>query len=247
MPFFSIILATYNCEKTIKRAIDSILSQDFNDYEIIIIDGGSTDNTLAIIDNYESAVFGHRVSEPDSGIYDAWNKGVSAAGGKWIAFLGADDYFERDALKVYHKYIEETSVTLEYVSSRVNLVNSSGKITRVIGKLWSWRQFRTYMCVAHVGSMHHHSLYQTYGFYNINYKIVGDYELLLRANENLKAGYINYVTANMQVGGTSNRWYALVEAMKAKIESGKLSRGLALAQFVVANLKFTVRKLLYES
>jgi len=86
----SIITPTLNSVKTVGRAIDSVLSQDFEHIEHIVIDGKSTDGTLDVVKQYSQVKL---ISEPDSGIYDAMNKGIAASSGDWVYFLGSDDYF----------------------------------------------------------------------------------------------------------------------------------------------------------
>ena len=97
----SIITVCYNSEKTIYQTMDSVLKQTYSNIEYIIIDGASTDGTLAIIKEFGQR-FGARmryVSEPDHGIYDAMNKGISMAGGDIIGIINSDDYYEPDAVE----------------------------------------------------------------------------------------------------------------------------------------------------
>src|SRR4249920_3431468 len=94
-PFFSIIIPTYNSESSLNKTLDSILSQTFTDFEIILTDGVSKDDTIAIAESYnDSRLKIH--SEPDKGVYDAMNKGMSLATGKWLYFIGSDDYLYND-------------------------------------------------------------------------------------------------------------------------------------------------------
>ena len=93
-PFFTIVTVCWNSDKTISRTIESVLEQDFKDYEYVIVDGGSTDNTIDIIKAYEPRFEGKLKykSEPDKGIYDAFNKGIERATGKYIWLVNSDDY-----------------------------------------------------------------------------------------------------------------------------------------------------------
>ena len=97
----SIIVATYNSEKTLMVALDSISKQTFKNWECIVVDGASKDNTLRIVEDFEKkdSRFRH-ISEPDSGIYDAFNKGWRLAHGEWIYYLGADDELLPNGLSV---------------------------------------------------------------------------------------------------------------------------------------------------
>ena len=96
----SIITATYNSERTLRNTLDSVLRQDYHGYEHIIIDGGSTDNTLAIIREYEPRFAGHLrwISEPDHGIYDAMNKGIRMAKGEVVGILNSDDFYASNSV-----------------------------------------------------------------------------------------------------------------------------------------------------
>jgi glycosyltransferase involved in cell wall biosynthesis len=247
MPFFSIIIATYNSGKTLRRTIDSIINQSFSQFEIIIIDGCSKDDTMAIVDSYDKSYFGYCISEPDQGIYDAWNKGVEAAKGEWISFLGSDDYYMPSALEDYHNGIISSQKHLDYVSSKVVLTNPAGKKLSIIGKPWKWSLFRNYMCVAHVGSMHHNSLYKNFGLYDHNYKSSGDYELLLRAGKNINAAFMDKVTACMQYGGMSaSSTLGFVETYRAKVNTASVSRRRAYIDHLFALARHWIRKFIYE-
>ena len=92
MKRFSIVIATYNSENTLRQTLESIEKQTFKDYEVIIVDGLSTDKTEEIVKDY-SSIIGTYISEKDSGIYDAFNKGVSASVGEYINFIGSNDCF----------------------------------------------------------------------------------------------------------------------------------------------------------
>src|SRR2546422_844446 len=104
MPIFSIILPTFNSAAQIATALESILNQTFNDFEILVLDGCSGDNTIEIAKSYKDTRI--RIwSEKDEGIYDAMNKGIEKATGKWLYFLGSDDELYNNAIleKVFHK------------------------------------------------------------------------------------------------------------------------------------------------
>ena len=138
-PFFSIIIATYNSEQYIKQAINSILNQDFKNYEIIIIDGLSKDKTTEIIQKYIKNITFFK-SEPDTGIYDAWNKAISVAKGSWIYFLGSDDYLkDSDVLINVEKRItdiefNDNSKTIIY--GEVEVQDEDSKFLWVKNKHW---------------------------------------------------------------------------------------------------------------
>ena len=116
----SIIIATFNSDKTLSATLDSLLKQTYNKFEVIIVDGLSNDNTLAIIKEYEEKFLQANInyillSEKDSGIYDAWNKGLKKVNSNWIAFLGSDDTYYPNALEMYNEAINN-SENINYIS-----------------------------------------------------------------------------------------------------------------------------------
>ena len=110
-PFFSIIIPTFNAERTLSNAIESILAQEYANYEILIIDGRSTDRTLEVAARFKSDHI-VLVSEADTGVYDAMNKGIGRAQGTWLLFLGGDDtLYSSDVLeKVSNMLMPEDDV-----------------------------------------------------------------------------------------------------------------------------------------
>ena len=245
-PLVSVITVVLNGMQHLEQTIRSVLSQSYDNVEYILIDGGSTDGTLEIIRRYEHAI-DYWVSEPDSGIYDAWNKGVCLAQGQWIAFLGADDSYLQDAIQAYVNLISQYSgQSPEYVSSRVSLTSDS-HIMRTKGTHWKWRSFQKYMHVAHVGSFHNRALFDKYGLYDTTYKLCGDYELLLRPRQHLRAEHLQAVTAMMKRGGvTSSNPLVFRETLRAKTTSGGRNRLLSHIDLIMAVFKWKVRNWLWR-
>lgn len=246
-PLVSIITGVYNGEKYLQETIESILNQSYPNLEYIIVDGESTDNTVEIIRRYE-ARFAFWKSEKDRGLYEAWNKALTAAKGEWICFVGSDDILYPDAIKNYVDFINERqTLGLEYVSAKIELVTNDLKLMRVVGEAWNWNTFKVYMNTAHVGSFHHKSLFQKYGVFDINYKITGDYEFLLRSGKELKAGFMDKVTVKMRTEDTLSMRNASVtqrETLRAKTITAKRNIIFANFEMWVAVLKASIRKLL---
>lgn len=243
-PLITIITVTYNAQKDLEASIKSVIAQSYPNIQYLIIDGGSTDSTLEIIKKYEAHI-STWISEKDNGIYDAWNKGLQLATGDWIAFLGADDVYLPNAVEQYVQKLQQVDyATLDIITSKVQLVDENKVPFRVIGSAWNWNDFKRYMCTAHVGSLHSKSFYQKYGTYNTNYKIVGDYEILLRPRDQLKAAFLDVITVEMTMGGISNQNNAaLVEAYQAKLENNSRSPLLARYDLMKANFIFFARNL----
>lgn len=228
---FTIITATYNSEKTIKRTLNSVLNQTYNkSFEYIVIDGNSKDKTIELVKNYEPKfkernIFFKWISEPDSGIYDAWNKGLKLATGNWISFLGSDDYYVDDALNNYSLLLNK-DYSYDWVYSNVNYIENEKKF-KILNSTWSWKNFRRNVTItpAHVGSFHNYAYFKRYGTFDESYKIAGDYELLLRAKDKLKTAKINKTTAIMSAGGISNKQVSVAfkETFKAKLKTGEVN------------------------
>ncbi len=216
------------------------MRQDYPNIEHIVIDGGSSDGTIDVLRQYEDRIAFWR-SEPDKGVYDAWNKSLTEARGAWICFLGVDDEFLPGAISAYMR-LATNNPDAEYLCSRVLWVHPSG-YTRTIGKPWTWEGFCKRMCTAHVGSMHRRSLYARLGRYDTSYRSAADYEFLLRARHELKAAYMPVTTVVMRAGGVSDDSTAFAEATRAKIATGGRNKLLAAIELHIANAKFVLRPL----
>lgn len=242
-PLITIITSTYNAAVHLPSAIKSIREQTYGNFEWILVDGASTDGTLDILRQNED-VIDYWISEPDKGIYDAWNKGLRLAQGEWVCFLGADDQLLPGAIESMVSCALTSQQPLEFVSGRVKLFQD-GKAGRTIGRPWSWPKFRLYMCVAHTGAMHRASYFKQYGEFDASYRISGDYEILLRAGRHLRAGFVDKILAFSVLGGVSNREKAVFsENLRAKLRHGACTRLSGIIFMTWARLKWSVRGLL---
>ncbi len=236
-PQVTVITATFNAAKTLEACLSSVRTQDYLNVQHVLVDGGSKDGTVELLERHATA--GNWISEPDRGIYDAWNKGLAMATGDWICFLGADDVLLPDAISSYMRLAREKPQA-RYLSSRVRWISPSGR-ARLIGKPWSWPSFRRYMCTAHPGSMHHRSLFERHGRYDSSLRIVGDYEFLLRAGASLETAFLPCVTVEMQGGGTSDNIKALDEARQVKVTTGLRTPWIASMERCIARQMFRIR------
>jgi glycosyltransferase involved in cell wall biosynthesis len=246
LPKFSVITAVYNGARTIEATLESIRLQTFKDFEYIVVDGASTDSTMEILRRWDQVITCWK-SEPDFGVYEALNRGLALARGEWISFLGADDTYLPDALGQYAAAIATTSHSAaQYVSSRVELVQGD-RVVRTIGSGWSWPAFAHHMTVAHVGSMHHRSLFEQYGNFDQSYRICGDYEFLLRPRDQLRSGFIDRVTARMSVDGMSTAKIpeALAEQARAKRTTGGRAPWRCTLEQQLAHIRARSRQLLW--
>ncbi|UCF19441.1 MAG: glycosyltransferase [Gemmatimonadota bacterium] len=196
-PRVSVIVATMNAAASLQTCIDSVAGQTYPHKEFIIVDGGSTDGTLDIIRDNEGVV-SQWISEPDEGIYDAWNKGLAIASGDWIAFLGSDDYFwNTDVLSTMAPKLAAAPPSCRFVYADAILLDEGGQLVGKIALPWSKeeRRFRQgVMRIPHPGMFHRRDLFEAHGVFDTQFKVAGDYELLLRELADHAALYVPGVT-----------------------------------------------------
>lgn len=210
----SIIIATYNADSTLARCLEHIRAQKTKEIELLIMDGESSDNTLTIVDQFNDIV-DVCVSEPDKGIYDAWNKAVVRAKGDWMMFLGADDYLEDDALSFYLNLLSERDCSsYDLICGKAKLFNEKGKVVRYIGIPYRWESFRKQMLLSHGSSLHNKNLFKEVGLFDIKYNICGDYEFLLR--KKLNSLFVDRVIICMQYGGVSSSFKSVWQTFQVR-------------------------------
>ena len=204
-PLISVVVAVFNGVETLGRCIGSVTRQTYRHKELIIIDGGSVDGTKDVIEAHAPCI-AHWESELDRGIYHAWNKALKVVQGDWVYFLGADDYFvDEHVLARVAPYLQDGGTDARVVYGRVHLVKADGSIIGTFGEAWNRKSFFQLMTLPHQGVFHHRSLFSTHGDFNEEFRIAGDYELLLRELKSHDPVFIPDGTiAAMQFGGMSS-------------------------------------------
>jgi len=240
-PTVSVITAVYNAQDCIANCIESVLHQDYQNIEYIVIDAGSKDGTIDVIRRFDDRI-DIWISEPDDGIFDAWNKGLSLATGEWIAFLGADDTYTPGAIRRYIDLAQQQP-SAEFLSSYAQLVHPSG-YSPVFGGPWKWPACSRLLTTIHVGTMHKRSLFERYGKFDPNYRSAGDYEFLLRAGSQLRAAFMREVTVMVRSGGASDSTAGLYEARKAKIATGVRSVALSTLDLLALIARRHIRRMM---
>ena len=248
----SIIIATFNSDRTLKKTLESLLNQTYKNFEVIVVDGLSSDNTVMIIKEYEKKFLEATIpyfwsSEKDLGIYDAWNKALKKVKTSWISFLGSDDTYYPDALRIYNEEIIKNP-TINYISSKVEYVNADYKVLKVIGKPYEFNQMNRYMNIAHVGSFHHKQLFEKQGDFNNNYKIVADYDFFLKCGLTIKSGYIDSITAKMLNTGISNNNVKRVfkETLKIQLYHKNNSKFQCYFEYYFSYVRIFKNKITYK-
>lgn len=207
----SIITATFNSAKTLKDTIQSVLRQTNKDFEYLIIDGGSTDETIDIVKSYESEFSGRLkwVSEKDEGIYDAMNKGIKMASGDVVGILNSDDYFTSDdILQTVADAFKCQEIDAIYGDIHFIRDGNPQKCIRY----YSSRMFRPFwlrfgFMPAHPSFYCKREVYERAGGYRLDYAIGSDYDMMVRLFKQYKivSCYINKDFVTMRTGGASTR------------------------------------------
>ena len=228
----SVITVTFNSGKTVCDTIKSVLKQDFKNYEYLVVDGGSKDNTIDIIKEYEPQFEGRMkwISEKDKGMYDGINKGIRMATGDVVGIINSDDFYHRtNIFDIIVKAFEENK-DIQAIYGDVRFVhpdNLEKTIRYYSCKHWKPWRFRFGFMPAHPTFFTYKENFEKYGYYQYDYHIAADYELLIRHlyTNKVPAKYVPVDFMKMRTGGRStNGWKANVllnkEIVRACKENG---------------------------
>ena len=205
----SVITATYNSGSTLRDTIESVLNQNSPDWQHVIVDGGSKDNTVDIIKEYEPLYKGRLrwISERDRGLYDAMNKGIAMADGDIIGILNSDDFYSsKDVLVRVARELDNTDIDAVY--GDIHFVDDDDLNTSV--RHYSSKFFRRWMMKmgyqpAHPSFYCKKEIYDKYGAFDIAFKVAADFENMLRFIyiNRIKTKYIPLDFVTMRTGGAS--------------------------------------------
>ncbi|PZM82069.1 MAG: glycosyltransferase [Candidatus Margulisiibacteriota bacterium] len=224
----SIITVVYNNYQTIEHTILSVFGQTYSDIEYIVVDGGSTDGTLDIINKYKDKI-SVIISEKDEGIYDAMNKGIKLATGMVIGTLNADDmFYDTNVLVDVANVFDENKVVCCYG----NLIYVDRVDTEKITRRWISRQFEEGLfskswTPAHPTFYCKREMFERYGYYRLDFEIAADVELMYRfiQKHRITSKYIPRMMVKMRNAGISNQGLKSTititrEMKKAIVENG---------------------------
>lgn len=253
----SIITATYNSGTTFRDTIKSVLNQDYNDYEHIIIDGNSKDSTVGIIKELEPLYEGRLkwISEPDKGLYDAMNKGIAMATGDVVGILNSDDFYS--SADILSK-VSEAITDVDAVYGDIHYVNPDD-LTKPI-RFYSSKGFRPWkmrlgFMPAHPSFYCRRRVYQTYGLFDTSFKVAADFEQLLRLIyiNRITTKYIPIDFVTMRTGGASSSGFSshkriikdhLRAYRKNRVSSNILFEGLRYLYRIGEMTKFQIMSIL---
>jgi glycosyltransferase involved in cell wall biosynthesis len=204
----SIVTVVFNGKQHLEQTILSVIGQTYSNIEYLVIDGGSTDGTLDIIHRYSDHI-DYWVSEPDKGISDAFNKGITSAQGDIIGIINADDWYEADTVDLVVRQMQDADV----IYGKIRFWNDHKKEQVVAA---DHRGLKRQMTVHHPSVFVHRRAYEQWGLFLIEYRDAMDYDLLLRFYlKKAKFVYVNHVLSNMRRGGNShNAWRGIIKEAK---------------------------------
>ncbi len=235
-PLISVITVCRNAVQFIRQTVESVLNQTYPRLEYIVIDGGSTDGTAAIIAEYAPRLaYWH--SRPDRGISHAFNLGLAQAHGDWILFLNSDDFFLADTVvaDMVPHLVQHPEDDVIY--GRVYFMTREpsprpAPFVKIFGGPWSWRRFRFLDLIPHQAAFTNRRFFERVGTFDESLRCCQDYELFLRAGPHLRARFVPLDVSGMREGGvTSGELRVYRTVRQFQIATGALPRPLAWLNF----------------
>jgi len=184
-PLISVITVVYNLinanrEEYFRQCIESVHNQSYENIEHIIIDGASTDGTIEIIKEYEQKNWVKYISEPDSGLYDAMNKGVKLAQGEYLAFLNSDDFYsDNKGIEKCIKKLQQTNADFSYTKAKI-IDENNKSVKNHLHKKTNFGDVFVEMPFSHQTMIVKTDVFKKLGMYNLDYKSASDYEFVLK-------------------------------------------------------------------
>ncbi|MDE7267541.1 MAG: glycosyltransferase [Lachnospiraceae bacterium] len=218
----SVITPCYNSSSTIEKTLECIEDQTYKNLEYIIIDGGSTDDTLKIIERHKDRLPSKLkiVSEKDNGIYDAMNKGIKLAQGKLIGIVNSDDWYEKDTIEQVVNHYSGSQYEVIYGMQR-NFLREKEKAVFLYH-----HDFLSQQMITHPTCFVTADTYRDFGVFDTKYRSAADYDLMLRFYESKKVVFtpIMRVLSNFRLGGMSGSQIGVRENAIIRYKRGYMSK-----------------------
>lgn len=218
----SVITPCYNSAKTIERTLDCMSEQTYQNVEYIIVDGGSTDETLQIIEEYRAKLPKRLivVSEKDNGIYDAMNKGIRKASGQLIGIVNSDDWYERDTIETIVANYQKNPYEVVYGMLRT-IENGRQKAVFMYS-----HEFLPQQMITHPTCFVTKACYDKFGVFDCQYRSAADYDLMLRFYQSKEVVFtpVTKILSNFQTGGASSGQLGVRENILLQYRYGYVSK-----------------------
>ena len=205
-PRLSILVACWNCAPQLATFLESLAAQTWIDWELLLLDNASDDGSDRLVERFRQQLARPErlrwISEPDQGIYDAWNHGLAEARGTYLSFIGADDCFlEADSLE---RLVALTITGADLITARNAYVSADGRFLRYWGSGWQWKRMRQSMNIAHPAMLVRRDLFQEFGPFDASYRICGDYEWFLSLRDGLRTVHTSDPVLKVVQAGVSH-------------------------------------------
>ena len=245
-PRLSILVATWNCAPQLAQFLSSLRMQSWQDWELLLLDNASSDGSRELVDRFRRHCLDPAQvrwsSEPDRGIYDAWNRGVRMARGTYLCFIGADDTFADPSS--LERLAALTSSDADLITARNAYCDAQGRFLRNWGSAWQWKRMRQSMNIAHPGMLVRRELFDQVGLFDPSFRICGDYEWFLRLPSQLRSIHSTDSILRVIQAGVSHTRIATVYAETFRAQRRYLNTCFCLACWGINWLKYVRRRLI---
>lgn len=246
-PRVSILVATWNSASLLAEFLESLALQRWTDWELLVLDNASRDGTDELVAKFKERLpeGAQRVvwsSQPDSGIYDAWNRGLQLARGSYVSFIGADDTFvEPTSLS---KIVALTTTDADLITARNAYYAPDGRFLRDWGYAWQWKRMHQSMNIAHPGMLVRREWFARVGPFDASFRICGDYEWFLRLPPGLRTVHSSDSILKVVQAGVSHTKIGHVYAETFRAQRRHLGASVSAVCWALNWVKYGRRRLI---